>query len=122
MKNIVYCLMMVFLFMSCSYKNMINTNENTDEQVLDTIVVIEYDTIMVVDTAKLDSLAKCLDSLAKCLESTQDSLVFYRDSIRYDDYINARRIEKIKYYIKICENNSKNKQFFFGWIRRTMTE
>lgn len=115
MKNIVYCLMMVFLFMSCSSKNIINTNENTDEQVLDTIVVIKYNTIMIVDTAKLDSFAKCL-------KSTQDSLVFYRDSIRYDDYINARRIEKIKYYIKICENNSKNKQFFFGWIRRTMTE
>lgn len=115
MKNIVYCLTMVFLFMSCSSKNIINTNENTDEQVLDTIVVIKYDTIMTVDNAKLDSLAKCL-------KSTQDSLVFYRDSIKYDDYINARRIEKIKYYIKICENNSKNKQFFFGWIRRTMTE
>lgn len=115
MKNIVCCLMMVFLFMSCSSKNIINTNKNTDEQVLDTIVVIKYDIIMIVDDAKLDSLAKCL-------KSTQDSLVFYRDSIRYDDYINARRIEKIKYYIKICENNSKNKQFFFGWIRRTMTE
>ena len=115
MKNIVYCLMMVFLFMSCSSNNIINTNENTDEQMLDTIVVIKYDTIMIVDNAKLNSLAKCL-------KSTQDSLAFYRDSIRYDDYINARRIEKIKYYIKICENNSKNKQFFFGWVRRTMTE
>lgn len=92
-----------------------NNNDDTKNHVVDTIVVIKYDTLFVVDTIKLDSLAKCL-------KSTQDSLVFYRDSIRYDDYINARRIEKIKYYIKICENNSKNKQFFFGWIRRTMTE
>lgn len=115
MKNIVCCLMMVFLFLSCSSKNIINVDKNTNEQVLDTIVVIKYDTITIVDTIKLDSLAKCL-------KSTQDSLVFYRDSIRYDNYINARRIEKIKYYIKICENNNKNKQFFFGWIRRTMTE
>lgn len=115
MKNIVCCLMMVFLFLSCSSKNIINADKNTNEQVLDTIVVIKYDTITIVDITKLDSLAKCL-------KSTQDSLVFYRDSIRYDDYTNARKIEKIKYYIKICENNSKNKQFFFGWIRRTMTE
>ena len=115
MKNIVCYLMAVFFFLSCSSKNIINADKNTDEQVLDTIVVIKYDTITIVDTTKLDSLAKCL-------KSTQDSLVFYRDSIRYDDYMNARRIEKIKYYIKICENNSKNKQFFFGWIRRTMTE
>lgn len=105
----------MFLFLSCSSKNIINDNKNIDEGVLDTIVVIKYDTIVIVDTVKLDSLAKCL-------KSTQDSLVFYRDSIRYDDYINARRIEKIKYYIKICENNTKNKQFFFGWIKRTMTE
>lgn len=105
----------MFLFLSCSSKNIINDNKNIDEGVLDTIVVIKYDTIVIVDTVKLDSLSKCL-------KSTQDSLVFYRDSIRYDDYINARRIEKIKYYIKICENNTKNKQFFFGWIRRTMTE
>ena len=107
--------MIMFLFLSCSSKNIINDNKNIDEGVLDTIVVIKYDTIVIVDTVKLDSLSKCL-------KSTQDSLVFYRDSIRYDDYINARRIEKIKYYIKICENNTKNKQFFFGWIRRTMTE
>lgn len=92
-----------------------NNNDNTKNYVVDTIVVIKYDTLFVVDTIKLDSLAKRL-------KSTQDSLVFYRDSIRYEDYMNARRIEKIKYYIKICENNSKNKQFFFGWIRRTMTE
>ena len=115
MKNIVCCLMAVFFFLSCSSKNIINVDKNTHEQALDTIVVIKYNTITIVDTTKLDSLAKCL-------KSTQDSLVFYRDSIRYADYMNARRIEKIKYYIKICENNSKNKQFFFGWIRRTMTE
>lgn len=88
-----------------------NNNDNTKNHVVDTIVVIKYDTLFVVDTIKLDSLAKHL-------KLTQDSLVF----IRYKDYMNARRIEKIKYYIKICENNSKNKQFFFGWIRRTMTE
>ena len=42
--------------------------------------------------------------------------------IPYDDYINARRAEKIRYYISICEKNSTNKKFFFGWIKRTMSE
>lgn len=110
----VYYLIMIFLFLSCSSK-IITTDENINERVLDTIVVVKYDTITIVDTTKLDSFAKCL-------KLVQDSFAFCRDSIRYDDYTNARKIEKIKYYIKICENNSKNKQFFFGWIRRTMTE
>lgn len=42
--------------------------------------------------------------------------------IPYDDFINARRAEKIKYYINICEKNPSNKKFFFGWVKRTMTE
>lgn len=114
MKNFVYFLL-ILIFISCSSKGVMNNNDNTKNHAVDTIVVIKHDTLFVVDTMKLDSLAKCLKSI-------QDSLVFYRDGIRYEDYTNARRIEKIKYYIKICENNSKNRQFFFGWIRRTMTE
>lgn len=43
-------------------------------------------------------------------------------SIPIDDYMNARRMEKIKYYITITEKNSNNKKFFFGWIKRTMSE
>ena len=44
------------------------------------------------------------------------------DSILIDDYMNARRMEKIKYYISITERNSNNKKFFYGWIKRTMSE
>lgn len=115
MKKFFYILIFFFISSCYSKNTSISIDENLKSCVVDTFVVIKYDTIVVVDTIKLDSLAKFL-------KSTQDSLVFYRDSIRYNDYMNARRIEKIKYYIKICENNSKNKQFFFGWIRRTMTE
>lgn len=43
-------------------------------------------------------------------------------TIPYDVWIDRRRIEKIKHYISICEKNSKNKKFFYGWIRRTMNE
>ena len=43
-------------------------------------------------------------------------------TIPYDDYMNARRMEKVKYYISICEKNSNNKKFFYGWIKRTMSE
>ena len=62
------------------------------------------------------------DSIAKCLEKAQDSIRFYRDTIRYEDYINKRKVEKVKYYVTICEKNTKNKKFFFGWIKRTISE
>lgn len=81
----------------------------------DTIEIVRIDTVYKVDRHEVDSLAKCL-------KQAQDSMKFYRDSIEYIDYINARRIEKIQYYINICEKKSTNKQFFYGWIKRTMTE
>lgn len=65
-------------------------------------------TVVVEDTARIKFL--------------EDSLKFYRDSISYDTYINARKIEKIKHYIKITEKNPNNKKFFFGWIKRAINE
>lgn len=83
----------------------------------DTIFVetIRIDTVKVIDYGKADSLAICLSE-------ARDSIKLYRDSIPYEDYLNARRIEKIKYYISICEKRSTNKKFFYGWIKRTMSE
>lgn len=43
-------------------------------------------------------------------------------SIPYDYYINCRRVEKIRYYISITEKNPNNKKFFFGWVKRTMSD
>lgn len=86
-------------------------------------VVPVVDTIYI-EVIKVDTIVDThvADSIGKCLIQAQDSIKFYRDSIRYEDYINARRIEKIRYYISICEKKPTNKKFFFGWIRRTMTE
>ena len=83
----------------------------------DTIFVetIRVDTITIIDRS-------VADSLSICLARARDSVSLYRDSIPYQDYINARRIEKIKYYISICDKKPTNKQFFFGWIKRTMSE
>lgn len=79
------------------------------------VETIRVDTIKVMDHERLDSLATCL-------AEARDSIRLYRDSIPYQDYINARRIEKIEYYISICEKKSTNKKFFYGWIKRTMSE
>lgn len=109
-----FCLfLLIFLFTSCSF--ITTDKKDTELSVVDTLIITKHDTVFVIDTIKIDSLAKCL-------KLAQDSFIFYRDSVKYKDYTNARRIEKIKYYISICEKNTKNKQFFFGWIKRTMTE
>lgn len=73
------------------------------------------------DTLIIEHLER-IDSLLNQLQKSQDSIRFYRDSVEYKNYINARRIEKIKYYINICNKNTKNKKYFFGWIKRTMSE
>ncbi len=87
--------------------------------------VVKLDTVFIggekTDTVLIDRVNE-LDSLVGALKQSQDSMKFYRDSVYYRNYINSRRIEKIKYYIKICEKNAKNKKYFFGWIKRTMTE
>ena len=107
----------IILFMSLITWGCRACSVNSDNPSRDTIYVERCfrDTVYVVDTHEVDSLAKCL-------EITQDSIRFYRDTIRYEDYINKRKIEKVKYYITICEKNTKNKKFFFGWIKRTISE
>ena len=110
-------LIMIMIFISLIIWGCRACSVDSDNIGNDTIYVERHfrDTIHVVDTHDVDSLAKCL-------EITQDSIRFYRDTIRYEDYINKRKIEKVKYYITICEKNTKNKKFFFGWIKRTISE
>jgi hypothetical protein len=102
-------LMLIGMMLSCKTVNKICEK--------DTIYVERHsiDTLIRVDSARVDSIENLLNKY-------KDSLKFYKDSIEYDSYINARRIEKIKYYISICEKKTSNKKFFYGWIKRVMTE
>ena len=80
------------------------------------------DTVYVIDTFKTDSLFNVLRLTQDSLQVARDSAAFYRDTALYENYINARRIEKIKYYINICESRSTNKKYFFGWVKRAVSE
>lgn len=82
---------------------------------------IIHDTVTIVDTMFYEDKA-AIEYLQNQLIEAQDSMIFYRDSIQFIDFQNARRIEKIKYYINITEKNANNKKFFYGWIKRTMSE
>lgn len=103
MKTIFVCLLMFFI-VSCK-----GTKSN------EPVILVKQDTIFVVDTTLVSELQNEIEIL-------RDSLEKVTSEITYENYINARRIEKIKYYINITEKNPKNQKFFFGWIKRTMSE
>lgn len=107
MKKLLFCLLIALC--SCGSRNLplaVNMPE---------IVPPDTVTVVIEDTARISELTDKI----KCLE---DSLKFYKDSIPYNVYINARKIEKIKYYIRITEKKPSNQKFFYGWIRRTINE
>lgn len=56
------------------------------------------------------------------VEYWKDSVQVMNTTIPFDVYMNARKIEKIKYYIQITERNGNNRAFFYGWIKRTMAD
>lgn len=105
-------ILILIVTISCKPTKVVSTEIPNDTILVETICI---DTVRITDY-------RMADSLATCLAEARDSIRLYRDSIPYQDYINARRIEKIKYYISICEKRSTNKKFFYGWIKRTMTE
>lgn len=104
MKKVIFLLLIVLC--SCGSRN-VQTSEESP-QIVPEIVYVE-------DTTRVTELEERIRVM-------EDSLKFYRDSIPYDTYINARRIEKIKYYISITEKKPTNQKFFYGWVRRTMSE
>jgi hypothetical protein len=77
------------------------------------------DTVYVEVPTLNEERIKELEDDVEYWKSVADSVT---TTIPYNDYMNARRMEKIKYYISICEKNSNNKKFFYGWIKRTMSE
>lgn len=114
-KILIFLLTSIFLFfyiISCKPIRVVSAETPNDTIFVETIRI---DTVKVTD-------CRTADSLAICLAAARDSIKLYRDSIPYEDYLNARRIEKIKYYISICEKRSTNKKFFYGWIKRAVSE
>lgn len=78
-------------------------------------VVLITDTIFVPDSIAIDSLNNQILIL-------KDSINYLNTTVKLEDYLNANKLEKIKHYIYITEQNPKNRNFFFGWIKRTMAE
>lgn len=115
-------MMMALMLSSCSCSKPFGRSTSHDPDTLASKPEPEVRYVNVVDSSEIISLRAQLETANQQISLLQDSVKFYRDSTEYENYINARRIEKIKYYIKITENRSANKKYFFGWIKRTMSE
>jgi hypothetical protein len=119
MKYSVFLLnLLIFVSCSCSHKNIDVIQANN------VAAVLTHDTIYVpvVDSSEVLRLQETIKNNASIVSSLMDSIKYYRDSTTTANYMNARKIEKIKYYINITEKKPTNKKFFYGWIKRTMTE
>lgn len=116
MKNLIYIFLLVFILTGCSNKVVSSTPINRD-----TVYVEKVDTKHIADSVEVNRLKFKIKSLEFKNDSLQNLVKHYRDSIDEKNYMNERRIEKINYYIRITQKNSKNKKFFYGWIKRTMS-
>ena len=110
------------LLTACSCSKPFGRSTNHEPDTLASKPEPEVCYVNVVDSTEIISLREQLKTANKQISLLQDSVRFYRDSTEYENYINARRIEKIKYYINITDKRSTNKKYFFGWIKRTMNE
>ena len=117
---ILFCVFLALLIVSCTCSR--GSLSHKPKEPDSTLLPLKPDTVVVIDSMKVDSLFNILRATQDSLQTMRDSVVFYRDTILYENYINARRIEKIKYYIDICDKRSTNKKYFFGWIKRAVSE
>ena len=110
------------LLTACSCSEPFGCSSNHEPDTLASKPEPEVCCVNVVDSNEIISLREQLKTANEQISLLHDSVKFYRDSTEYENYINARRIEKIKYYINITDKKSTNKKYFFGWIKRTMNE
>lgn len=113
------------LFFICFLYTIVSCSRFSSVSAGNAFIKSKIDTVTIYDESRIDSLSKIIKHQADSIRLLQDSVNFYKDTLQwenYANYINARRIEKVKYYITICEKRPANKKYFFGWIRRAVSE
>ena len=130
MKKIILFSMICLLSISCV------TNKNFDKEISYQKTIDSLKLIINNDNEKIYYLNDSVISLNRTVQIKNDSIIklnkinnFLSDSIKnhvcvnvttFDEFNKSFAIEKIKYYVKICDKNPKNKVFLFGWIKRTL--
>lgn len=98
---------MLLLFTGCCTKKVQETP--IEKVVTDTIYVPYNDTLQIME-------------LSKEVQFWKDSVYVLNNTVKLEDYLNATKVEKIKHYINITERNPKNRTFFYGWVKRTISD
>lgn len=96
--------------------------KNCDEVRTDTVFVEVPVYIEVPRSYEDEKLTERIEELERDVDYYKIYVDSTKNTIEYKNYINERRIEKIKYYITITERNPNNKKFFYGWVKRTMSD
>lgn len=112
-KNFLFVLLVISI-LSCS-----GLNSKGFAVHADTVFVQKTDTIILQDN--LNRLKNDSTLLSQENLRLKTLIRSYQDSLDEKVFINERRIEKIRYYIRIAEKNPKNKRFLLGWIKRTLS-
>jgi hypothetical protein len=92
------------IFMRCSYER-----RHENKPVIHMIPVHDTLCISVVDHAKVDSLRHVIAELHNTV-----------DSLNTQNFIANYKVERVKYYLKICLRNPTQDKFLKGWINRAV--
>lgn len=65
-----------------------------------------------IDTVRVQTYINC-DSSNKVLT---DSIKVLREQL----FINRYKVERVKYYLNICNRNPKQSKYLKGWVRRAV--
>lgn len=84
-----------------------------------------HDTILVnvpvPDSASIKSLEFAISERDLKIQDLTDSIFFYKNHIRKQDYKNAFALNQIDFYVSICNTRPVNKKYFFGWVKRALS-
>jgi len=84
-----------------------------------------HDTIMVKvsvpDSAAIKSLELAVYERDIKIQALNDSIYFYKMRTQKQDYKNAFALNQIEFYVSICNSRPVNKKYFFGWVKRALS-
>lgn len=96
---------------SCNQSNPVNCDELRREDSIRISQSIAY-----IDTVEVPVFINKCDSLYSLVKKLQKA----NDSLSERLFLSSYRVEKVKYYLKICDRNPSQSKFLKGWIRRAV--
>jgi predicted adenine nucleotide alpha hydrolase (AANH) superfamily ATPase len=98
-----YLIIILFFFSCCTPKKVTVT-----QTVRDTVTIYHRDTIQLVHLDTLYLTAKT-DSLQKIIHQLNTKL-----------FLSNYKVERVRYYLKICQRNPSQTKFLVSWISRAI--